>query len=291
MSDWNEINKNLKYQKSIFGFTIVELVFVMVIIAILWTIWFLSFSKYTMNSRDSQRLEDLSIIQSWLENYRLKNWDYPEPSWAWINVAYSWAIVWTQWTVWDNLIQNIWSLNKKPLDPITSKEYSYSISRNQFKKSYELASDIEWDNLSFSPIDKTFAASNFNSNIKWNYNSLITRVFTWWLFYAITSPSITLSNINNTWWTFDILSLSWNILYKNKSNSWIAFTPKIVWSWPTLDLTISNADSFVEWIKTSFSSLSSESNYSSIFSSTWTQQKDIWKNIFVNYLWWEFNWT
>lgn len=41
------------------AFTIVELVVVLTILAILWTIWFLSFQWYNNSSRDSVRLTAL----------------------------------------------------------------------------------------------------------------------------------------------------------------------------------------------------------------------------------------
>ena len=52
------------------GFTLVELIVVIIILAILWTIAFLSFQWYSSNARDSSKTTDLSSIKTslWIFN-------------------------------------------------------------------------------------------------------------------------------------------------------------------------------------------------------------------------------
>ena len=49
------------------GFTLVELIVVITILAILWTIAFISFAWYSKNSRDSVRIADMNNIEKIFE--------------------------------------------------------------------------------------------------------------------------------------------------------------------------------------------------------------------------------
>ncbi|EKE26028.1 MAG: hypothetical protein ACD_4C00465G0003 [uncultured bacterium (gcode 4)] len=276
-----------KIKTNFFWFTLVELIVVITVIAILWVISFLSFSTYNGNARDSIRVEDLSKLQKGLETYLWKNWNYPEPNWVLTDVNFSWSVIWTQWTVWDWVVQAIWNLNKKPIDPLNQNEYSYSITKNQFKKSFELSSDIEWGNVIALMTDKSHANSTLNSFVKWNYNHFVVRAFTGWIYYAVTSPTISLADTSVIWWSLDILSFSWKLIYSNKPNTWISFTPQVVWSWSQLSL--NNTQKFIDSIQSSFSWLSSELNYNTIINLSWSSELDYWKKIFTNHLWWDIN--
>ncbi|EKE26026.1 MAG: hypothetical protein ACD_4C00465G0001 [uncultured bacterium (gcode 4)] len=266
-------------------FTLVELIVVITVIAILWVISFLSFSTYNGNARDSIRVEDLSKLQKGLETYLWKNWNYPEPNWVLTDVNFSWSVIWSQWTVWDWLVQSIWNLNKKPIDPLSQKEYSYSVTKNQFKKSFELSSDIEWGNVIAFMADKSYANSTLNSFVKWNYNHFVVRAFTGWIYYAITSPVISISSTYGTWWNINVWSLSWKLIYTNKPNTWISFTPQVIWTWS--QLLLSTTQEFIDSIQLSFSWLSSELIYNAINDLNWNSELEFWKKIFTNYLWGE----
>ena len=61
------------------GFTLVELIVVITILAILGTIAFLSFDKYTTQSRDSVRIEDVGNIRKGIEAYEAQHGKYPMP--------------------------------------------------------------------------------------------------------------------------------------------------------------------------------------------------------------------
>ncbi|MDD3302305.1 MAG: prepilin-type N-terminal cleavage/methylation domain-containing protein, partial [Candidatus Gracilibacteria bacterium] len=109
------------------GFTLVELIVVIVILAILGTIAFISFQGYSRNSRDSVRIADINSAKKSLEIFITKSGFYPTPDGA-TNITYSGAIVWTEGTLGSNVTKNIQSLNKVITDPLTSNEYTYSIT-------------------------------------------------------------------------------------------------------------------------------------------------------------------
>ena len=54
------------------AFTLVELIVIITILAILWTIAFLSFQWYTKSARDSVRISDLKNIEKALSLYKVQ---------------------------------------------------------------------------------------------------------------------------------------------------------------------------------------------------------------------------
>ncbi|EKE29966.1 MAG: hypothetical protein ACD_2C00070G0001, partial [uncultured bacterium (gcode 4)] len=113
----------------------------MVILAILATIAFLSFSSQSGNARDSTRLADLAWIKKSLELFNITGWSYPKPDYPTPIVYSGWAI-WNQWTMWDTaykLIQK--TLSKKVTDPLKWSEYDYSVATN--KREYQVAWNFE----------------------------------------------------------------------------------------------------------------------------------------------------
>src|SRR3989344_4455904 len=59
------------------GFTLVELVIAMTIVAVLATIGFATFSSILKNNRDQERIKDLNSVKQALELYRSNNHSYP----------------------------------------------------------------------------------------------------------------------------------------------------------------------------------------------------------------------
>ena len=129
------------------GFTLVELIVVITILAILGTIAFISLQWYSAQSRDAVRLSDLSSIKSWLELYNLDAGMYPSPNDETV-ITYSWAVAWTQWTFWDQAKKNIDKLDKVPTDPLTDKKYVYSTNSTRYE--FQLAWAMEWDEISMN---------------------------------------------------------------------------------------------------------------------------------------------
>lgn len=135
--------KNIKKQ----AFTLVELIVVIIVLVILWTIAFISLQWYSSSARDSKRLSDIQNIKKSLELFNLDTSKYPIPD-DYQVVEYSWDDLRYQWIVWKQVITNLSkTLNNKPIDPLTELEYTYSITNN--KTEYEILSVYESDLLSY----------------------------------------------------------------------------------------------------------------------------------------------
>ena len=101
-------------------FTLVELIVVITILAILWTIAFVSMQWYTKKARDSNRTNDIWLIMKSLELYKIQTWEYPSPDYGTVVYYQTWSNeVWTQWTVWIETVKKLDKLDKVPRDPLT----------------------------------------------------------------------------------------------------------------------------------------------------------------------------
>ncbi|MDP2090595.1 MAG: prepilin-type N-terminal cleavage/methylation domain-containing protein, partial [Candidatus Gracilibacteria bacterium] len=124
------------------GFTLVELIVVITILAILGTIAFISLQGYSTQARDSSRISDLSRMKTSLELFHLDAGKYPNPTNG-EDITYSGSTVWTQGTFGETVYANLSKLDKIPLDPITDKEYTYSTTANKYE--YQLGGIMEGD--------------------------------------------------------------------------------------------------------------------------------------------------
>ena len=166
------------------GFTLVELIVVITILAILWTIAFISLQWYAANARDSRRISDMGNIKKSLELFTLQTEKYPLPDNG-ETVTYSWEIVWTQWTLWDNVVEQLSrNLKKKPLDPITEEEYIYSTTENKWE--YEVLAIYEWWIANNTILNQTHAVDTWYVKVDGTYNQLYTETST----YTIPVPSL-----------------------------------------------------------------------------------------------------
>lgn len=59
------------------GFTLVELIVVITILAILWTVAYLSFSWYSKDARDTTRASDIKLIENSIVLSLTKRWVVP----------------------------------------------------------------------------------------------------------------------------------------------------------------------------------------------------------------------
>ena len=139
----NKITMNQTRQKQ--GFTLVELIVVITILAILWTIAFIALQWYSKTARDSARISDMSRIKTSLELFMVEWGKYPEPTWI-VPVTYSGTLTaWHQGTFWEQTFRNVMRLDKVPVDPVTEVEYTYSVTNN--RKEYQLAWILETQDL------------------------------------------------------------------------------------------------------------------------------------------------
>lgn len=143
------------------AFSFIELIVSISILAILSTIWFISYSSYLWDSRDSQRKSDLLQVWSALKVYKQKRWYFPMP-WDYFNINYSWTTIAYQWK-FDNDVR-LSTLDKLPLDPKIVIPYLYSITEN--KQEYQIASTLE---NSDNPI----------ALVNWNYTSVSKNILPW----------------------------------------------------------------------------------------------------------------
>lgn len=216
----------LKIQKKIRKlkwFTLVELIVVITIIAILWTIAFISFTWYSSNARDWVRISDINNMQKWLWIFQIKSWVYPLPD-DYITVSASWNTILYQGYVGNN-VSRIINLNTIPLDPLDSNRYLYST--NDTKSKYQLLVYMErWDTISINNsyfVNTTYAAIDYNKRypkVKWD--SLGIFLNTWTLDPVNSNIDIILTNNNTDYTTYftnsDIITSSWNALFSNIYN-------------------------------------------------------------------------
>jgi len=176
----------------------VELIVVITILAILWTIAFISLQWYSRDARDSTRTADIWNMKTSLELFNVNAWKYPAPD-SPSTISYSWDTVWYQWTFWNQVTTNLKQLTEKPLDPLTQSEYTYSTT-NSYKE-YQILALYEWNVAynqsphSISPKGREVvsiiptanaAITNLIPKVVWNYNWVFVKI-PW---YIIPTPSI-----------------------------------------------------------------------------------------------------
>ena len=88
------------------GFTLLELIIVLTIVTILWTIEYFSYQWYSKSARDTTSISDVQNIWKFLDIFTLQTWKYPLPDNA-EAVTYAWETIWYQWTLWDNVIDQL----------------------------------------------------------------------------------------------------------------------------------------------------------------------------------------
>lgn len=144
------MNKSINKNKRSQGFTIVELLIVIVVIAILAAITVVAYSGIQERARDSQRASDIKTISKALEMYYLDNQSYPgsncgsacpspkkiNPSWATTSDG-SWKVL------EDALVPKY--ISKLPADPKASLTTAAAISGDY---NYDYVTTSGWCNAS-----------------------------------------------------------------------------------------------------------------------------------------------
>jgi len=174
------------------AFTLIELIVVVTILAILWTISFISVTWYFASARNSVRLTDISSIEKTFSLYQIKWSRYPPPTNG-QGVTYSWSQIWVQGFFWEDTRRFIGTSVGRfdiPQDPTTWEEYTYSLLNTW--REYQLASIFEGPIVHrFSPIPRVYAAwDNRTTYLHWNYNGKALRASTGSIDYILAVPSI-----------------------------------------------------------------------------------------------------
>src|SRR3989338_9469559 len=127
------------------GFTLLELVTVMAILAILAGILFGNFTSSLIKGRDSKRKQDLENVQKALEVYYFENNLYPTAA-----ASLTGGLPWSSALV-DNQAVPKTFMQKLPIDPMSSTGYTYVYqSDGTFYKLYsclENDQDNSYDNM------------------------------------------------------------------------------------------------------------------------------------------------
>ncbi len=117
------MNKNIIKKSS--GFTLIEMLIVVAIIAVLASIFLVGLSGFRGAANDSRRLSDLQKVQSYLELYYNKNGSYPAAAdWSALATALSGASI---------------GVNVIPNDPVAGQVYYYEYSPLTSPQKYVMA--------------------------------------------------------------------------------------------------------------------------------------------------------
>ena len=81
--------------KNKLGFTLIELIVVITILAILGTIAFIALQGYSKSARDTVRVSDISRIKTSLELFKIESATYPDPTDGQV-ITYNEVEAWTQ---------------------------------------------------------------------------------------------------------------------------------------------------------------------------------------------------
>ncbi len=158
------------------AFTLIELMVWVTILAILWSIAFVSFTWHISTSRDSVRLDNFAKIELYLSNYKEKHWVYPLPT-GWFNITNKGKIVAIQGKLNQEFLLD--SFDSVPVDPSTKLPYPYSVLKN--RSAYQIAATLE-DN----GVEKSL--------IRWDYVSVSKNIL----------PSIVLASSPWAWVDIEI---------------------------------------------------------------------------------------
>ena len=293
--------KKLKNQ----AFTLVELIVVITILAILWTIAFISFQWYSSNARDGVRISDINNIKQNLGIFITEKWFYPIPD-NWTQITYSWGTAWTQWTVWDNVTTNLINLSKKPTDPLSNNEYTYSLANNNTE--YQLSYVTEWwlsYNIQLTNQANAATTKTATAKVTGTYNEKLLKVSTGSIDYILAVPSIINSDLSdkNLQSIIDNRKLVYNN-YQNIPDSyknlwytmtwWFDFAPPsnniVVLSWSTVSLLWETVKiAFINNLKTIYNTipLNQEPTYTEIINTTGTNEQVALVDTYIsNHVWW-----
>ena len=227
------------------AFTLVELIVVITILSILWTIGFISLQNYTTYARDSVRISDLNTIRAALHYTSIATGEYSYPDNP-DNITFSWTTVWKQWTFWTESRRITQKISKIPTDPLTKNEYTFSVTES--KQEFELWAILEsGDSVSNkTTFSNTYAAWEGSlAYVIWNYNWKLIKTQADGKDYVLAVPSI----INSEVWDAELLDI---LTRKKLVYNWYSNIPSIYWienTTPPEELNFVDEDNFIvfEW--------------------------------------------
>lgn len=263
------------------AFTLVELIVVITILWILSTVWFISFMWYSVTSRDSVRIANLSDLQKSLELRKTRAGEFPEPDNSY-SVKYLWKEIWKQGTIWDKTKKHI-KFQATEMDPKYTNDFSYSVSADG--KTFEVGTIMEDEsNNTFGFLwGNVYAAENEKALNFWSLVGKFQSVKINWETHVFSVPSMTLNSFKNTdnsdfWIVVDVASDNFSVTWESsipesyveqsESTQTTSFTPRLLYRgancWVETDQDIVN---FIATLRDSFNSepYLSNPNYQEVF--------------------------
>lgn len=133
-------NPKLLVTQAVSGFSLVELLVAVSVLAILGAIGFLSLRGMNDTARDSARLSDIKNLTSSLGYYLTQNGVVPHPSGEAV-ITYSGSTAWYQGTFGTSVVVPLGNPSKRPVDPLFGTEYTYSVTNDESQ--YQLSGIFE----------------------------------------------------------------------------------------------------------------------------------------------------
>jgi len=147
-------------KKISFAFTLVELVVAVTILAVLSTIWFISYSDYLWWVRDANRLSQIRSISDAFQVYNTHNLiPLPDNN---VEVRLWNKIIWYQWYAWENILESI-EYTWEWIDPKDNNYFTFNITSN--RKYFSILSLLE------NEIENKPTVSVHNQLFSQNYQS------------------------------------------------------------------------------------------------------------------------
>lgn len=221
------------------AFTLVELIIVITILAILATIWFMSFQSYMWDARDANRTTSLQEIWKWLELYQVKNSKLPMPT-GFVTITASWTPIWYQWIFWKTESDLI-KMTSIPVDPIDNTWYIYSV--NESKTKFQLLTYLE-NQTSYNPniTNQVYAIDYTARKFKtfWDKLGIILNSDSSPISWDVETQTGT-TNYNLVFSDTNFYTLSWNLLSVIQAFRWdkslASLDNTLVWYWDMETLT------------------------------------------------------
>lgn len=148
--------------KNIRAFTLVELIVVVTIIAILWTVGFISYSNYLTTARDSNRISQMTRIADALQVYGTTN-NLPLPENK-IDITVWWTAVWFQGDLWESVLQTI-DYSSTARDPSDNTPFVYYLGTD--RRNFQLMAFMEEQKALTSFLPQSMA--NFENRFPKSY--------------------------------------------------------------------------------------------------------------------------
>ena len=202
------------------AFTLVELIVVITILAILWTIAFISVQSYSANARDSVRIANLTNIDKGLAFLQAKDWQLPHPTGNITTITASGATVMIQWEISQATAEWLLKISGQISDPIDWTLPIYSVTADRTK--FQVAMFLEAENLTTHQVLRTSYAAD--------WKALITK---WDKIWVILNTDETAINQTSTpVATFELNTASSHIVYLDNteiiSASWVQLQDQLV---------------------------------------------------------------